>query len=437
MVNSIILFLCLILILAILYTWSNGDVLSPSLLVCLMFILSTTILIFYNSAWDVNLSYKTILYIILAILSLYIGEIFTKKISFKKKNNLKEEQKLPEIKINKWITLILLIYIIVVSILFYKDLIRILSESSYAKTEEAKKYSFLMQVRWAKIIDGLTNNRIIMVAYQIGLAAGRIYTFKIIYNLIFYKKWSKNIFEYGIVIAMLASTFLTTGRTEMLNFIAFIIILSLLLYGKKSDWKAKISFKSYFKIIIAFLFALLLFYLGGLLTEKSLNYDNFFDNLANYTASSIYALNEYIEHPLSFPTQSSLFGVNTFSGLYRFIGKFTYVPEIKVQYEYIQCGKTLTNIYTALRRYIQDFGVFGMTIVMFFEGMFFENLLKKCKNRKFSFLGIIYTAYCYYPLLFMGIEERFFMDLITSTTVYQLVYLFILYKVLKKKKIKI
>ena len=183
--------------------------------------------------------------------------------------------------------------------------------------------------------------------------------------------------------------------------------------------------------------SLLAFYFAGLLTEKSLHYNNFFDNFANYFSSSIYALNCFIKFPEDFSGQSFA-GIYTFTGIYSSFRKIGIsVPEPIFILEYIKCGDYLTNIYTPLRRYYQDFGLLGDSLIMFLLGFLYTRILLSNKRKYTSGIIIIISAYIYQPLFFMCIEERFFMNIIVTTTIQMIVFFIVLYSIIVDNPLRI
>ena len=194
-------------------------------------------------------------------------------------------------------------------------------------------------------------------------------------------------------------------------------------------------FRSFVAILSACLF-LWLFYLVGFLTGKSLHYNNFFDNIANYLGSSIYALNNFLQRKSSM--RSEFFGSNTLSGIFMGLRKLGFdIPETSISLEYIQCGYVVTNIYTAFRRYIQDFGICGLIIIQMIIGFIYTKLLLKNKESNSNGLWAILLAYFYFPIVMMSIEERFFMDVVLVRSLYTIIYFMIAYKLFVKKTIKI
>lgn len=142
--------------------------------------------------------------------------------------------------------------------------------------------------------------------------------------------------------------------------------------------------------------ALLLFFLSGVLTGKNFDYDSVTDNFANYFSSSIYALNEFIRNPEQFVPETDFFGIHCFFGIYTVLRKLGFrIPEPVVALEFIRCGKYETNIYTALRRYLQDFGMIGLSLIMAGLGALYKGLLRSIRHGNCPWIpGSLYAPDC-------------------------------------------
>lgn len=442
MLEIILLFVLTLFMLFLSYYMTKKTILSPSVICCLMFTVSTFLLLIYAKEWNVNLSFLTIFYIIWSLFCVLCGEFIANKTksqkTYLKSEEEIEEKKEKEIKINKWITYICVIFIVLTAILYYRELAKIVANSEYAQSVYGQEYSFFMQARWARTLEDANVNIFVQLMLTVSEAIACVYAYIILYNYIIHKKLCKNIAAYAVIIIYVVATFMTTGRSKMLNFCIYLIVVFLILFSKKNNWKNNQNGKLFTKILVIFLVALWLFYMAGKLTEKSSNYENFLDNFANYFSSSIYAFNEYVQNPGRFDGDSNFFGIHTLSGLYSFLRKFGFdIPANIVALEYIQCGNYLTNIYTPLRRYLQDFGFIGLTIIMMFLGFFYSKLLNSNKKKNASGLKVIITGYLFFPLFYICIEERFFMDVIINRTVYTIISIILVYEILVKNKIKL
>lgn len=88
-----------------------------------------------------------------------------------------------------------------------------------------------------------------------------------------------------------------------------------------------------------------------------------------------------------------------------------------------------TNVYTAEWRYYKDFGIMGMSAIMWILGAFytfFYNKIKYCSSS--PFIAIFYSSIAF-PLFLSSIDERFFIDLFGTSILYQFLLLYLCYKI--------
>lgn len=391
-------------------------------------------MLLYAAQWNVDLSFSTILLIGVALIGVFLGEVAGTKIRLFSINTVPREE-VNYIYLSKKASAICAIFVMITAILYYREIVKIAANSAYANSVYGQAYSFLMQVRWAKILEGANVAYYVQQMFTCAEAIACILLYILIHNKVQYKKMGGNIFAYGAIAGYIITSFMTTGRAKMLSFFIYAICVWLILNAKKKNWVFKNNIKLFARAVMVVGVAILLFYLAGLLTEKSLHYDNFFDNFANYFSSSLYALDQYMKKPQEFGTTTDFFGIHTLSGIYSFLRKlFPSIPKSVVVLEYIKCGKYLTNIYTPLRRYLQDFSWTGVFIIMFVTGYVYKRLVWLNKNKASSPLYCVFAAYFLFPLFFISIEERIFMDVVMIRSVYNVFYLVLVYQWLVNKR---
>jgi len=412
--------------LGLFYIVFERELISPSFVACAMFIISTFVLLLYRDDWQVNIRLDTIVVIFVGLLGMAIGELIARKVEIKKTFFMLKDEGDFEIKPNSMLVFAGFLFVIVTTILYYREILVL------SKLSSSSSLFFLKTVREGKMNEGLEISYIVQHMFSISEVISCIYIYIVLKNYVFFGKKEKNPIYLITVIVYSICTLMTTGRARLLNHIIYIVILYFVLYSKKRMWKNVGNIKMVFVSLISACSFLGLFYLAGFLTGKSLNYNNFFDNIANYLGSSIYALNDFLQRK-SFMT-SEYFGSNTLFGIFAFMRKFGFtIPETSVPLEYIQCGYVVTNIYTAFRRYVQDFGMYGLIIIQIAIGFVYTKLLLKNKKGKCSGVWTIFLAYFYFPIVMMSIEERFFMDVLLVRSVYSIVYFLIAYKLFIKK----
>lgn len=411
------------------YNVFNRELLSPTFICVAMYLLSSFMLLFYVKTWNFDLSTKTEVVILIGLLSVFLGELAGTKVrvGLKLGKNIENDSSKPII-MKKTALYLCFAFVSLTAVLYLREIRNIAANSAFGEM-----YSFMMTVRRTKAADGVNVSYYVQQMFTLSEAIVCVLTYILMNNRLKYgeKKGTKIIV---ITIAIyIVNTFMTTGRAKMLNFFIYVLCCWIIIYAQKRNWAFRGNIKIFGKIILIAGMAISLFYFAGFLTEKSLHYDNFFDNFANYFSSSIYALNEYLKNPSNFNSGTSFFGSYTLSGICSLLRTLGFkIPANNIVLEYIPCGKYVTNIYTPLRRYVQDFGILGEAFVMFFIGYGYKRLLWKNKVSEGFFC--IVTSYFYFPLFFISIEERLFMDVIMTRSIYTMIYLYLVYMWLVKSK---
>lgn len=445
MISVLCLFIILVLMLFAFYIFFRREIVSPTFICTAMYTLSLFLMAFYCEKWKVSLSFTTYAVIIVALLSMALGEFLGTKVAVcsrcRRHHSILnyediEKQNKEGIVISNNAIGICFLFVFLTSILYFKEIQKIAANSEYAQSVYGQAYSFLMQVRWAKTLEGAEVSYYVQHMYTCCGAIAAVFTYVILFNKVNkLSKKKRHPFMYLTIVLYIITSFMTTGRAQMLNFFVYIIFAWIILTAKKKKWHFNNNIKLFAKALLIIAVALLLFYLAGLLTEKSLHYANFFDNFANYFSSSVYTLNEYLNNPSEFNSGSKFFGIHTLSGIYSFLRTLGIpIPSNIVALEYIYCGDYLTNIYTPLRRYIQDFGWIGMAIIMFMMGYGYKRLIWRTRSDDSGGLSVIFAAYFMFPLVYIAIEERLFMDVIMIRSVYQIFYIILIYQWIVNQK---
>lgn len=425
-----IFILFLVILLSIIYKIFNKEILSPSFLVCLIFIFSTAVLIIYQEEWGLELSIKAVFIFLIGILAIISGEMTARKIKIGRKKTLfRNEEVLCPIKVNKFLLYFCMAFVIITSVLFYRETMELATNSGITT------HYILLTVNLTKLIEGSEVSYLVKQMTTISKSISCIIVYIYVYNLIFFKYIEKNVAFYIIVIAYLLMTLLTGGRTNLIHHILYILFVALILRAKKNRWKSNSNYKFVIRLLLVVVAIVLLFYYAGNLTGKS-NHIKILDYFAEYFSSGVYAFNYFIEHSL-YSSDSNFYGIHTFSGIYSILRTLGFnIPESVVSLEYVTCGNYMTNIYTPFRRYYQDFGIIGIRIIFYITAFMYTKILMSNKKINSSGLCCIFTAVFYYPLFFITVEERIFMEVLSASTVYQIIYILILYKFLVMTSIK-
>jgi oligosaccharide repeat unit polymerase len=176
------------------------------------------------------------------------------------------------------------------------------------------------------------------------------------------------------------------------------------------------------------LFLAIFVFVGSFRNDKMLKMP--FIIISNYIGQSIPLLNDFILHPRP---PDVYFGENTLFGIYSFLRKLGFdYPFFYAPYDFTVLGDLRGNVYTIIRRYLEDFGYFGLFFLMFSLGFFYSSLFFMVRKRK-DLLLLLYAS-IFFPIVEIVIEERFFMSVVSSGMVYNFVTISFFYYLFVDKR---
>ena len=254
--------------------------------------------------------------------------------------------------------------------------------------------------------------------------------------IICYNKYiNKEKFKFILLIPVLlyfSQIILSTGRSEFIYLIYGFLVIGYCLKKRSTNWEKKKDFKHLKYIVIGVLFFFFLFSYTSSLRSKG-NTD-VIETAGHYVGSSIPAFDWYIENN-GLESNAVFWGEQT-QILYHSIAKSLGISDYKPVYTMPPCNLkngALTNIYTSLCRYVHDYGVLVMFIIIFLQGYIYSILFNKIKQNNSYGLRIILYSFLSYPLAEFAIDERIFSNMIGARTVYVCIYIWLFYKYLIKK----
>lgn len=428
-----LLLVLLIILLFSEYALFEHDVLSPTLITTFMFFMSSFMLVFYMNRWGMVWNDKTTAVIFVGIIAMFVGELAGRKSRVSRRNISHTKLMIGPIAIGgnerfdddaikidtSWLIICNIIGVVALFV-YYRETIAL-----------ASRYSGVESLVIAQINEikgqGYSVSSLAQQLLTVSNSMALLFSYVFIYNLGKKKRFPLKFLYVTPVVLYFVTTLLTSSRAMFLHFMVTIFVMWLLVRQRKNGFSNRGNIKLFSKVLLLASVVIVAFYYAGTLTGKSMHYDSLSDNLANYFCSSIYAFNSFLTDSSKF-TRTDFFGIHTFSGIYSTLRSFgCNIPSSIIALEYIPCGYVVTNIYTAFRRYFQDFGWFGMAFVLFCISFFYSKRIKYNRLESYSGIRTIVTAMVFYPLVFMSIEERFFMNVVSISTVYTIIYLVFFY----------
>lgn len=213
------------------------------------------------------------------------------------------------------------------------------------------------------------------------------------------------------------STILTTDRAALLNLTVYIAVDFSILYLKKEKYSSLAKNKILLFCIVSMFAFLSAFLIYGNFTGKTVSATRTpFVIFSHYVGLSIPALEKFIE---TSPIEDIYIGHNTLTGIYGpIISLGADFPKTAAFLDFVMFNEIDTNVYTAFRRYIEDYGITGMICLLFFFGIMttfiYEYIKYKTNN---TFLLIMYSSYVWTIVLSFH-EEKFLINLINTRVIY-------------------
>ena len=397
MVALYMTWIILLIFVAVLYKYGKKDFTSPAFFLALSFFASFTVVMLNIKNWDIEIygyNWSTTFCILAAIISFAIGSMIVASRSDRNNVNKATVHWQIETRSANYPYVFFAVLSIIMFLLFLKFKIRNISLSSLLSFTNAlrdnytseKEYSFLT----SQILEALVG-----VAY---ISLHRVMLEKFYVR----KKVNKNLFI--PILLFLFGTLLYTDRNIFLRFMIF----GLTAFVMSFNWEG-VTTRNNRKLIVRVAAAVLaiavVFWLYGHLKEYTSDFERM---VGIYAGSGIYGFNLWLQDFNNQFTNGELTFSSILNTLSAFgIGQGTSLSQRfeMMVYQSRNDYVFVTNIFSALRIYYQDFGILGIIAVSFPMGMIFEKLYQAAIKRKFGFWWLFYCSHIYHILYFPILEQ--------------------------------
>lgn len=433
-----VLLVMLIIILFISYKIFCKDIMQPAIIMNIMYIISVGCACVNVNKWNISLNIVTFFIILLGTIEfIIINYLFYKKIQ---KNNYKESSKKnTQIKFNikKWKVTFICIFNIITILCFIYYVVSIAKH--YGNFDSFSQALSIFKEHTSY------NNDVSLPKYVNWLQK---FTYPFAYIMLFYylkdivnsnknekvKKAISNIYYLISPICFIIQEFITSNRLSILSLLLGVIVMLAIIYYEKYNWNKLLPFKSIFIIcVFGVLFVVGFYYSATLVGRK--NSKKMIDYITLYAGGSIECLNLYIKEPPK--NENYIVGQESFYYLIKNLNDYKLIhvnsfPTIHLEFRHNN-DEMIGNVYTAYRRWINDFGYFGAFvlngIMAAFYGLFY-NILKKISNIKLKDFFVILYAYMAYPVFLHCIDGYFYLLTVriaffTTLAIFATVYLFV------------
>lgn len=407
MVSLSVLILIEVFLFCFAYYFSEHDIMSPSCMMCIMFIISTTFALLNVNNWKVNFSFNTTALIGSGLLVYVLAEIFFRYVfcgQLHGKLYVQNEYDNSELIIKPIILDAMIAFNVVVVFLYLKSIISIVGGNMTNLNSYFHAYRVMginsMQYQGTSITNGSINFLLRFV-----VASGYLAAFIGMRNMVTKNAKRSVQLRYAIIVILsLMPSLMTGGRTGILRMFAALLIYYYICWHQINGWDKNLSMKyiriglfSFFIIAPAFYFSLEML---GRATNRTI-----IDYISDYLASSICLLDQYLKSPVPCVSwgEESLVGVKK---LLSSLGFGELSTKYNLEFRHLGIGKS--NVYTFFRRPLHDFGyggmyVFVVLVAFFFAWMYYKKI--KYKSYQKSAGWTIAYGYFYYWIMCSSIVQ--------------------------------
>lgn len=421
------LFLSLFCITVIIYLIQGLDVLQPNVIVSGTMSLSVLLAAINVERWYYGISLLTFNSIIFGVLAFCLGGLtannsWTKKL--RKKNGTPYQYRKGLFSKNTFI-LGLIVVLGVLSLYNWFSVVEIAKQFG----SNGEYHNVFKTLRYA-IEHELVEypSRSMVYANYVAQTFAFCYVFIFVKNVI-YGGINISVFKYLLPVLMyIPFIIMTTGRILILGLVTYTLTVFTILYYQKHNFNLESRLKALCILIIGGCSFIILFLVLGNFTGKTVTLERTpLVIISHYAGLSIPALDVWLR---DIWIENQYIGSYTLNNIYRILMRLGFeLPPVDIFLPFTQFNNIDTNVYTAIGRYIRDFGYLGMFCLMYMLGVCFTWAYQYASRSNNSYIIMLYGAFSY-PLFLMSIEERFFIDIFGMPLLYMMCFLYFSYRII-------
>lgn len=211
------------------------------------------------------------------------------------------------------------------------------------------------------------------------------------------------------LVAFMSVVVMSTDRNIFIRFVFYASVLGALFFMAANKDK-KVNLKILLFALTAVGVAIIAFFLLGVAKQYK---SGLFRSLSIYIGSGLNNFNLWIQNfndPLLYGRSTFLSVIGVVNRVLEPLGVSVSQPINRID-EFISYTSAngyeySSNVYTALKPYVEDYGYFGCFIIPFVSGIFFQWLYKNAVEKRVGWTWLLYCALVY-PVMYFCILEQF------------------------------
>jgi len=399
------------------YITLGHDVFQPSCLVSASYIVSILSAYINQDIWDYTYHIETIEVIALGLSVFYLANLMAYMTKGRVCTGSHSITEMKPLYINDIIYVLIILLQSIALLLYLREVVSISGGGiNFGK--------MMNSFRMATYSSEMGVSTLASQLYKFSFICAQIFLLVFLNNAI-YRNVKNNILNLFPVIIYSINVLISASRFNILVLMIEALILYNILWHKKNGWKRSFKFKTILKMLILVCVFFMGFYWVRTLVGRE-NDSDLITYITSYSGGSIPLFDMFLQNPPS--DGSELWGAETFYGLLgdlkslRIINFTDYSSHLEFR---SSNGVLIGNVYTAFRREINDFGLFGMIILQFICSAIFSGAYSR--KQYFSNFGMLIYAMSAYPLFLHSINDSFYMSIVSIGTVYTFVLSYMFY----------
>lgn len=411
------LFFGLLLLLVFNYLFSQRDILSPTVVMTVMFIISTVFALINARNWNIDYDPLATFYILTGIIVFSIPIL----ISANKIKPTSEIVTYRKLSISTWKVVFAILLDIIIVHLYKKEMYSIAAQLGYSGEH----------LQW--FIRNLTNyegsmefSAILRVLVRFIDITAYIFLFTFINNSLYKVVEKREILLLIPVFIFIYKTSLTGGRQDIIKLVVAAVVQIYILQKAKLGWKKVISGRYMLVGMTGLLVGIPSFYYGLFLVGRTTT-RTLMESVSTYIGGPIQHFNQFIQNPVP---ASKYIGSETLVPILNMLGDAGIIDyHSTVHLEFRKLGSTIGNVYTFFRRPLHDFGPIGMYLFVFFIGILFSYLyyiiIRSRRRSDIWDMNVMIYSYLFY-WIFLSSIDQYSMTIISMFTLIAIILFYLL-----------
>jgi len=406
------------------YRVNNKNVFSFAMILGAISLVQVIGLAISTGTWQIEIDIRTVIIIAACLIAFLIGEQLAKHTRFRMSSHRKTNSNGFSYSeyvytIKPYVIGLMSVISLVTLVLTYRYDVSVLSRAGYSGN--ILNILTFIKSAYNKFDTKLDTGTILTMLQIVDKAFAYICFYSFYNNRIVDKRYAKKKCLIPCFIYLVRVLLLSITRTGLIRLLIAIIVL--IAFAQFTNSRGKTDFKfnrSAIRIsVLLFLFLIFLFCFQQSLRRN----ENISDTILIYLCGSIVALNFYITEGVG-----STSGFETFNILFESLRKRGFsVPNTEVVYPYAywksNFGITGTNVYTAIKPYMHDYGVLGAIFLYFLIAFIYRKAFDSCLRNNYIARRVAFASFVF-PIFMLQYSDQFLNEVVQFSPI---IHIFIIY----------